>query len=222
MRPAVFASLFLAIFACSEPDTAIRPLGVRWMEWPAEIDAATPFPVRLIGDEVLPCVRREFLINVRVEPSIVTFEPYYLFAVGDRPCSAFLTAEAREPRIATQDNFAPIWWDTTASAPGLTGDVPLTYTVRARAGYAGTETRAFGEIRVGVASSGRRNAGGFAHIELDTGGCMRVQVAGMNPGYALENPHDTLANRFLTVKGYIYEPATPLCGDTEVFHLVTP
>jgi hypothetical protein len=53
MRSASFVLLLaFPVAACSEPDTRLEAAQVRWMEWPAEVLAATPFTVRLVGQGV--------------------------------------------------------------------------------------------------------------------------------------------------------------------------
>src|SRR6266566_2765930 len=103
MRPASFVLLLaVPVVARSEPDTRIEPAQVSWMEWPAEVMAATTFTVRLVGYGV-------------------ALSPY-----------------------------------------------------------------------------------------------------GVYPGYVIENPPaDTAEYWFGFVRGYIYEPAAPVCGEAKVFHLVT-
>src|SRR5258706_2634589 len=79
MRPASFVLLFaVPVAACSEPDTRLEPAQVSWMEWPAEVPAATPFTVRIVGPSVY-CVKVvEFVTAPSVDQSAVTFEPYFL------------------------------------------------------------------------------------------------------------------------------------------------
>jgi hypothetical protein len=48
-----------------------------------------------------------------------------------------------------------------------------------------------------------------------------VQPYGLYPGYVLENSSDTAQYWTAFVRGYIYEPAAPVCGKTKVFHLLS-
>lgn len=208
MRPVVFAVMCLGVLVGCEPEQQASPVTVEWLEWPAEVAAATPFPVRLRGYDDLPCVQREFVIAPRIDTSIVTFEPYFLHRAGAQPCN---TLAARP-----LDLLVPVYWDTTVSAPGLSAN-RSTYEMRAKAD---DNVRTFGEVVVRAASTGRINAAGSAFAERDMNGCMRVRPPGLVPGYALENPPDTVSQWTAFVKGYLYEAASPVCGETRVFHLV--
>ena len=197
-----------AVVACGS-DMQVTPTAVGWMEWPAEVAPATPFPVRLRGGDDLPCVRRELVVGPSIDSSLVTFEPYFLHREGEQPCL---------PLAAQQfDLLVPVYWDTTVTAPGLSADHG-TYEMRAKA-Y--DNVRTFGEIVVGVEPTGRINAGGGAAVARDTNGCMRVKPGGVSTGYVLENPPDTVSQWSAFVQGYLYDATTPVCGETRVFHLVS-
>jgi hypothetical protein len=196
----------LGVLVACEPDMQVSPTAVAWMEWPAEVAPATPFPVLLSGHDDLPCVRREFVIAPRVDSSLVTFEPYFVHRAGEQPCQTL---------ASRQSLFAPVYWDTTVSAPGLSA-TSSRYEMRASAG----DIRTFGEVKVGAASTGRTNAGGGAVVARDTNGCTRVKPAGFSTGYVLENPPDTVSQWSAFVQGYLYDATTPVCGEFRVFHLV--
>jgi hypothetical protein len=216
--------LFVAsVAACSEPDTRVEPARVYWMEWPAEVLAATPFTVRVVGfgGDCRPGVK--LVIDPAVDQSAVTFEPYFLVPRAPDPCQY-----VREPQSLAL-LIAP-FFDTRAAVPGLEAQVPRTYEIRAgtdvsaRDALAAFPIRTFGEITVRSASADtkRINAGGTAYAVRDSLGCVTLQPYVVYPGYVIENPPaDTAQYWYGFVRGYIYEPAAPVCGAFTVFHLVT-
>jgi len=221
MRPISFVLLFLVpAVACSEPDTRIEPAQVSWMEWPAEVSAATPFTVRLVGYGVLCVEVVKFVTAPTVDQSAVTFEPYFLLTGQPQPCRELMPSS----RI-----IAP-FFDTRAAVPGLEAQVPRTYEIRAgtdvstRAVLGSLPIRTFGDVTVRSAQveSGRVNAGGLAYSTRDSLGCVTLSPYGVYPGYVVENPPaDTAQYWSGFVRGYIYEPAAPVCGESQVFHLVS-
>jgi hypothetical protein len=226
MRPASFVLLLaVPVVACSEPDTRIQPTQVTWLEWPAEVLAATSFTVRVAGygGDCRPEVK--LVIDPSVDQSAVTFEPYFLVPQGPNPCDYL--------RPASSSSILPIVapvYDTRAAVPGLEAQVPRTYEMRAATDVsarnalpAGFPIRTFGEITVKSAGGepGRINAGGMAYAARDSLGCVTLQPYVVYPGYVLENPPDTATYWGGFVRGYIYEPAVPVCGASKVFHLVT-
>src|SRR5256885_2364032 len=69
-----------------------------------------------------------------------------------------------------------------------------------------------------------RNAAGYVYPITDTLGCLRLHpMASYLPEGALvlENPTDTAGIGSAFVRGYIHDIATPLCGETRVFYLVS-
>jgi len=69
-----------------------------------------------------------------------------------------------------------------------------------------------------------RNAAGAVTAQRDSTGCLRIRPSGLlGPGGAIvvENPPDTSTQWWGSVRGYIYQPAAPVCGEPRVFHLVT-
>lgn len=203
MRRVVLVMVSLGVLIACEPDMQVTPTTVGWMEWPAEVAPATPFPVLLRGYDNLTCVRREFVIAPKVDPSLVTFEPYFLYRAGEQPCLPLVS-------------LVPVYWDTTVSVPGLSA-TSSGYEMRASSGG----FRTFGEVLVGAVSTGRTNAGGGASVERDTNGCTRVKPAtGPSTGYVLENPPDTVSQWSAFVQGYLYDATTPVCGESRVFHLL--
>ena len=192
----------LGVLVACEPDMQMTPTSVGWMEWPAEVAPATRFPVRLRGGDNLPCIQREFVVAPRVDSSLVTFAPYFLYRAGEQPCNPLASLVA-------------IYWDTTVSVPGLSA-TSSKYEMRANP----ADITTFGEVLVGAVSTGRTNASGAASVERDTNGCTRVKPLGLSTGYVLENPPDTVTQWFAFVQGYLYDAPTPVCGESRVFHLV--
>jgi hypothetical protein len=206
MRCVVMVMVSLGVLVACGSDMHVTPAAVGWMEWPAEVARATPFPVRLSGGDNLPCVRREFVVAPSIDSSLITFEPYFLHREGARPCNTLAAQQF--------DLLLPVYWDTTVSAPGLSAG---TYEMRAKT-Y--NNVRVFGEVVVGADSTGRLNAGGGATVARDTNGCLRVKPAGVSTGYVLENPPDTVSPWSAFVQGYLYDATTPVCGEVRVFHLI--
>ena len=229
MRSASFVLLLvLPVAACSEPETRIEPAQVSWMEWPAEVLAATPFTVRLVGYSVACVEVVKFVTNPSVDESAVTFEPYFLLTGQPGYCRLDVASSSLlDP--ASISIIAP-FFDTRAAVPGLEAQVPRTYEIRAgtdvsaRDALAAFPIRTFGEVTVrsaGVATE-RLNAGGVGYAVRDSLDCVTLYPYGIYPGYVIENPPaDTAQYWFGFVRGYIYEPAVPVCGASKVFHLVT-
>lgn len=228
MRSTSFALLLVvSVAACStEPDTRIEPAQVTWMEWPAEVLAATPFTTRLVGYGV-GCVEVvRFVTSPTVDQSAVTFEPYFMLA-GEQQFCRQLDA-APEPVTGSIRLIAP-FFDTRAAVPGLEAQVPRTYEIRAGTDASARQSaafpiRTFGDVTVRSTDvDGKRvNAGGIAYASRDSLGCVTLYSYGIYPGYVIENPPPDTAQYWSGfVRGYIYEPASPVCGASKVFHLVT-
>ncbi len=227
MRPAMSVLLCLApLLACSEPDTRIEPAQVNWMEWPAEVLAATSFTVRVVGYGGDCRPEAKLMITPTVDQSAVTFEPYFLVPRAPDPCYYLAT----ESPASTLRLIAP-FFDTRAAVPGLEAQVPRTYEIRAGTDVyvrgvldARLPVRTFGEVAVNTrfGAAARVNAGGLASAARDSRGCVTLHPYGVYPGYVIENPPaDTAQYWFGFVRGYVYEPAAPVCGASRVFHLVT-
>lgn len=231
MRSASFVLLLVPVAACSEPDMRIEPAQVSWMEWPAEVLAATPFTVRLVGYGVACVEVVEFVTSPSVDESAVTFEPYFLLTGQPGYCRLDV-ANASGLDTASIRLIAP-FFDTRAAVPGLEAQVPRTYEIRAGTDVSTTDRltggirlpiRTFGDVTVRSAGveTKRVNAGGLAYAYRDSIGCVTLSPYGVYPGYVVENPPaDTAQYWFGFVRGYIYEPSAPLCGEARVFHLVT-
>lgn len=226
MRSASFVFLLaVPVAGCSEPDTRLEAAQVNWMEWPAEVSAATPFTVRLVGSSHLYCVQVvKFVTAPTVDQSAVTFEPYFLFT--GQPCIPIQATPADAASIVPISTV----FDTLTGVPGLAAQVSRVYEIRAgsdvlaRGVAAALPIRTFGDVTVSTAQveNGRINAGGLASAARDSLGCVILRPYGIHPGYVVENPPaDTTQYRTAFVRGYIYEPAAPVCGQARVFHLVT-
>lgn len=226
MRSASFVLFLLPVAACSEPDTRIEPAQVAWMEWPAEVSAATPFTVRLVGPRVYCVQVVEFVTAPRVDQSAVTFEPYFLLNGQPNYCYPVRQAATRSASLLP----ISITFDTLTAVPGLGAQVTRTYEIRAGTNVsvpgiaAAFPIRTFGDVTVSTAQveNGRTNAGGVVYAARDSLGCVTVRPYGIYPIYVVENPPaDTAQIWFGFVRGYIYEPAAPVCGQARVFHLIT-
>ena len=227
MRPASFVLLLvLPVVACSEPDTRIEAAQVGWMEWPAEVPAATPFTVRLVGPSVYCVQVMEFVTAPMVDQSAVTFEPYFL--VNGQPYRCDPVAQAA-PRSASLLPVS-VTYDTLTAVPGLAAQVTRTYELRAGTDVvahgvaAAFPIRTFGDVTVRTAQveNGRINAGGTAYASRDSLGCVSLHPFGVFPAYVIENPPaDTAPYWSAFVRGYIYDAPAPVCGESKVFHLVT-
>jgi len=224
MRFVAFA-LLLGVGACESG--RILPVSVIWMDWPDEVGADDPFRTRLVV--LQPCaIIRGFVPAPTADASAVTFAPYF---VADKDQIACLAGG-----VVASEQLVTWAIDTAGMAPGLTADVPRLYEMRG----AGVESCpaclveqnsapwvTFGEVTVRPAlpsPSLVRNAAGSVLAQRDSTGCLRIRPAGLpGAGSALvvENPGDTTTQWFGVVRGYIYELAAPLCGETKVFHLIT-
>jgi hypothetical protein len=232
MRPASFVLLLVVpVVACStEPDTRIEAAQVTWMEWPAEVLTATPFTVRLVGYSVSCVEVVKFVTEPTVDQSAVTFEPYFLLTGQPGYCRLDV---AGAPRVDTASiRIIAQFFDTRAAVRGLEAQIPRTYEIRAgtdvstpeRLTGMGLPVRTFGEVTVRSAqvATERINAGGRAYASRDSLGCVTLSAFGVYPGYVIENPPaDTAPYWSGFVRGYIYAPAAPVCGESKVFHLVT-
>jgi len=231
MRPASFVLLLVVpVAACSsEPDTRLEAAQVNWMEWPAEVLAATPFTVRLAGFGVSCVEVVKFVTTPTVDQSAVTFEPYFLVTGRPQLCPLAGTGQSAV-RPQGLSIVAP-FYDTRTAVPGLDAQVPRTYEMRAGTTVYGPGAldsrlpiRTFGDVTVrsaGVVTE-RLNAGGQVYTSRDSLGCVTLFPWAINPGYVIENPPADTAqywNGF--VRGYIYEPSAPVCGQARVFHMVT-
>jgi hypothetical protein len=219
-----------AAAACSDPESDIVPAEVSWMEWPAEVMAAEPFTVRLVGygggvscREVL-----RFDPGTTTDISGVTFEPFFLVSRRQAVCPPF---ERRVAPALTVPIIAP-FFDTRASVGGLTPQTPRSYEIRGAAdvslrGTPGVEAlpvRMFGEVvvRSDSVDRSRTNAGGVVYAYRDSIGCVSIYTTVAQGEYVLENPPaDTASFWTAFIRGYIYKAAAPVCGASVVFHMVS-
>jgi hypothetical protein len=217
MRSVMFALSLVLLAACT-PDALSTPTMVQWMEWPAEVVAGSPFEVRLILFR--PCFAERFTPGPSVDESAVTFAPIF--------------HDVRNDMCLPTASLVPGSLDTAATIAGLRTDVSRTFEMRATTdvyapgplGAAPEPVRTFGEItvRLGTADQSRRNAGGRAYLVRDTLNCPRIAPNGFfgpDASYVIDDPADTTGLEWTFVRGYIYTPAAPICGETEAFHIVS-
>jgi hypothetical protein len=228
MRPAAFVCLALVVLpACSsEPDSEVLPAEVTWMEWPAEVLAAEPFTVRLVGYGASCREVLKFDPGATADNSAVTFEPFFLVSRHIAPCPI----DRRVPFSATlaPPIIAP-YFDTRAGVAGLTPQTPRSYEIRGAADVSlrGTAVpalpvRMFGEIvvRSDSVDRSRTNAGGIVYAYRDSTGCVSLYTPVAVDQLILENPPaDTATYWTAFVRGYVHKVAAPKCGATVVFHL---
>lgn len=225
MRPFWSALAMLSILAaCGGPNPQIEPVEVYWMEWPSEVDSGQGFDVRLLIE--YPCVAQAQLVAApTADNSALTFAPFFV-VLHPLICPDLPSAAVANSAIAY--GYAK---DTTVLAPGLGAAYPRTFEVRGAANVTVAQAasalpvRTFGEITVrpDSAMATRTNVGGEVLAAYrDSLGCLRVRPFGIlaTPGYLVENP-DTALTGGAFVRGYLYSPATPLCGEHRVFHLVS-
>ncbi len=222
MRLTWFATLSLGVLAACESNQHINPVTVQWMDWPAEVTAGQPFRTRIVVYGVC-AINPRFHAGVRVDPSAVTFEPFFVTGDDHIACAGELTAPA--PALLAGAI------DTAGMAPGLLAVNARTYEMRgstydgvAEPLFAGLHARTFGDVivRTSGADQSRRNAAGWVNRQTDVAGCSRVTPAALyNPATALvlEDQADTAGLSYAFVRGYIHDVTTPICGETRVFHL---
>lgn len=221
MRPAWFATLCLGVLAACDSGTRVDPVVVQWMDWPAEVTSGQPFRTRLVVYGVC-AINPRFHAGVSADQSAVTFEPFFVTGNDQIECLTEVTAPAPALLVAP--------FDTAGIAPGLFAANTRTYEMRgammAVDPVPHLPVRTFGDVivRASGADQSRRNAGGWVNRETDIEGCSRVTpVALYDPATALvlEDQADTMGLNYAFVRGYIYDAATPVCGQTRVFHLVS-
>lgn len=218
MRPTLFATLCLGLLLAScESGPPYQPVAVQWMDWPALVPRGTPFEVRLVV--YAPCAWKAFEAAPHADQSAVTFTPYFGDVRQDILCAGQLRLIAGA-------------LDTVGLAPGLEASFIRSYEMRAASLTDGNvnvtdlPVRTFGEIKVadGAVESADRIAGGYVTTTVDTLGCLRLRPLGLyrpDTELVLENPADTAGLDGAFVRGTIYEVASPVCGETRVFHLLS-
>ena len=223
MRPFYYLPIVAMVTAC-EPNTEVSPAQVSWMEWPAEVSAATPFLVRLLVPRP-GCYQNVFKLGISADESAVTFTPYFLITSHEIICV---------PEAGQLDVYPQLAIDTVGTAPGLAASFARTFEMRAAAqvyappapGVADLPVRMYGEVTVRLTGpdTSRRNGAGIVSKVIDNSGCVRLQPYGTwgpGLGLVLEDQADTSSFSYAFVRGYIYEAPTPVCGETRVFHLVS-
>jgi hypothetical protein len=218
----MFAAISLGLLlACDGPNGKVDPVSVQWMDWPAEVNARQPFRTRLVVWGVC-AISPQFLAGASSNQAAVTFAPYFTFQDDHILCAQ-----------ATGSAFAVTALDTAGIAPGLLAGSPRTYEMRAPmpdfaldvvAGHLSVSAYGTVMVRPSGADASRRNAGGYATIERDSQNCLRVRPLGLYaPDAAIALDDQAAAGSApALVRGYIYDAANPICGETRVFHRVTP
>jgi len=201
----------------------IQTTQIVWMEWPAEVQTFDPFRTRLVVSQ--PCALiRGFEPSPAADAVSVTFAPYFL--VDNHPVYCL------DGQRYTSDFTVNVPLDTAGTAPGLPfervyemrGGLPTIDPCAACAYLNSAPWVWFGYVTVRPTAPATtvRNAAGSVSAQRDSVGCTRIRPSGLmgpNAEIVLENPTDTTAQWFAFVRGYIYEPAAPVCGATTVFHL---
>ena len=215
----ILSGVLLAVTVACEPAPDVMQTPVVWMDWPSQVIAERQFTVRLVVSR--PCALIEsFNPSPRADESAVTFAPYFL---GDANSMACVTAQSVDA-LVDPNNL-----DTTGLAPGLASDFARTYEMRGTTNWYGPQVeRTFGDVavypQVPPPSAPIRNAGGRVQLQVDTSGCVRIRPAGLyGPGalMVLENQADTVGLSVAFVRGYLHYPSAPVCGEAQVFHLVS-
>jgi hypothetical protein len=225
MRPALLAAVLAVPLLACENDKTI-PTTVSWMEWSADVQAATPFRVRMVV--YWPCAADGFRVGSSVNSSAVTLKPYFLRQNQDALC-AFAEPQVTDLTIGSLD--------TAGYGPALRVSATRVFEMRAQVFTSqivpllqstADALLPFGYVTIHprsdpLPSPARRNAGGMVRVEVDPLGCVRIRTGGAfgpKATLVLDNPADTLGLSGSFARGYIYEPAAPMCGETEVFHWV--
>src|SRR5216110_3098328 len=221
MRLSAFVTSCLFLLAACESSGKVTPVTVQWMDWPAEVNAGQPFRTRLVVWGIC-AINPQFRPGASANQTAVTFAPYFTFENDHILCAG-----------ATGNAFVVTALDTAGIAPGLVAGSPRTYEIRApmpdftfevAAGRLVASADGTVMVRPSGADPSRRNAGGYATIERDSQNCLRVRPLGLYSPDAAIALDDQAATGSATalVRGYIYDAATPICGETRLFHRVTP
>lgn len=223
MRSFYYLAMLAGVAAC-DSGLDVQPAIVQWMEWPAEVVAAKPFSVKLLTG-FPACHKWVFKSAVSSDQSAVTFAPYFLVERGAPVCLPVPATTAIFP-------LPNLGFDTSVVAPGLQTTVDRTFEIRASTvvnaappspSVGDVPVRTFGDVIVRLSNpdSSRRNAAGLVTLSVEASGCARVHPGGYFPALVLEDQADTSGLNYAFVRGYIHEVTTPVCGQTQVFHLVT-
>jgi len=193
------------------------------MDWPAEVNAGQPFRTRLVVWSVC-ALNPQFRAGASADQAAVTFAPYFLVDNDHIEC---LTER-------TRTLLALIAIDTAGTAPGLVALSARSYEMRApllsftfSAVPQHLSVGKFGVVvvRPSGADASRLNGAGYVNIERDSLNCARVRPMGLytpNAALVLEDQADTTGLSAAFVSGYVHTVTVPVCGETRVFHRVTP
>ena len=229
MRAAVIA-LALVVCAGCESDIEVNPGVVEWMEWPGEVLANTSFTVRLVIADPR-CDPVDFRPRVFADESAVTFSPFFIID-RQRICPA------RTPAFFPPTGMIVVGArETVGIAPARRTSFDRVFDIRGASSvysaYAsdgeappGQPVRTFGSfmVRTAAPDQSRRMAAGFVGKFVDSLGCVRILPIGvyhLDAAYVLEDQADTAGLKGAFVRGYIHQPAGPVCGESRrVFHLL--
>ena len=180
--------------AITDGGTHIAPLSASWVEWPSEARANDPFQIRFVG--ILPACGASYVRSWDVNQASFTIDFHPLSFVPDRPRCESIVPTMFDDRIAF----------TLAAG---------TYEIR-------SDGLVFGRVVVSLdPGTSRVNAAGLAEAALDQQSCLRLRpmVLPVVKPLPIENSAEAVAvSGFVT--GYLADVATPLCGETRVFHLI--
>ena len=189
-------ALGVLVPACRDDQFRVKDLAVSWMEWPAEVQVGKPVRVHIVGFQGCGA---EYVRRYEVDQANATilFNPYEI--VVEPPCQPFV----------------PVMFGDTIGVMGL----PVgTYHLQ-------SGDRVFGEVVVtpDLPAAPPLNGAGSAALVRDPDSCLRLRRAMYAvPFMPLQDQSDTTnqgGSPFVT--GHIIEVATPVCGVSTVFHLLS-
>jgi len=95
MRAAVVAVILLPVMSACD-GTHVESVGASWMEWPAEVRAATAFDVRIVG--FLPSCGAQYVRRYSIDQAnaAIVFAPYAI--VPDEPPCVNVAPVGKSPR----------------------------------------------------------------------------------------------------------------------------
>lgn len=219
MRSLYCLPLVVLLAACEADNIVIAPTIVEWMEWPAEVTAATPFTVRVLIPWPYCGGGDPLNLGTSINQYAVTFAPYFL-----------VKKHMPAPPIAGLCPYHSPY--DTMGVVDLAASVARTFGMRAQSHVVSRNqvavpfaVQTFGDVtvRVSNADTTRRNVAGFAGKGPDNLGCVHIGPSvgfAQGSSYVLDDQADTTRFWDTFVHGYIYEAASPVCGQTKVFHLV--
>ena len=198
----VIAALGLA---CTEPETGeVIPAQPFWIEFPAEVREAEPFDLRVVVWGPGCYEHQELRVHVMVGTSYVTVRSEFV-------------VDGQNNSVACLRDPAP--YDTTVTVPGLALIPNAAYVIEiVPSGQ--TPWIPSGSVAIRGASESidrdKIRAAGAVTGTTDIEGCAVMQRPFDAP-IPVENPPSATWIGF--VRGYLFTPAAPLCGQTRAFHI---